>query len=72
MPEPTQPTKPPIDYAAELRHQNIMTAFNMIRNLTIHCVMYLPGPELDDPTKALLHSHLMKAANLYDPGKATV
>lgn len=54
------------------RDQNVIFAFNLIRQLTIHCVMFLPAPELTDATKALLHTHLVRIANLYEPGKATI
>ena len=59
-----------VDYEQQFRENNIQTALGMIRNLSIHCVMFVPANSTPENAKALIHRHLMTIVKLYEPKAA--
>jgi hypothetical protein len=60
------------DYAATFKEQNINQALFYIRQLKVHCILFVPANDIPENAQALLYSQLASLAALYKPGVATL
>ena len=58
------------EYAAQFQDQNIQQALFYIRQLMVHCVLFVPGPQIPENAKALLYTQLLRIVKLYEPEAA--
>ncbi len=61
-----------VDYATQFKEQNIQQALFYIRQLKVHCVLFVPGNDIPEGAKALIYSQMLSIAELYKPKTAVL